>query len=276
MDVTEVDKANRPSKTWDFTINNYTEADIAFIQNLDVSRIVASKEVGESGTPHIQGKVTFKRAYRFTALKKLHPGAHWERSLVTNDFNYCKKIDSEIIRNENNAKQGKRTDLEKVVEEIKKKEFDHFCPEYIKYHGGIDKLENEIFENNIRSDPPTVIWLYGETGVGKTKFVFENHEPKDIYSKDMSNGKWWDGYKQQKVVLFDDMRKDTFKFHELLRILDRYPLRVEKKGSSIQFNSPNIYITSCFSPDELYETREDLNQLKRRISKVIHLKKDKN
>jgi len=53
----------------------------------------------------------------------------------------------------------------------------------------------------------------------------------------MSNGQWWDGYEQQECVVFDDMRKDTFKFHELLRLFDRYPLRIQVKGGYREFNS---------------------------------------
>lgn len=72
--------------------------------------------------------------------------------------------------------------------------------------------------------------------------------------------------------MFDDMRKDTFKLHELLRILDRYPLQVEYKGGSIPFNSPKIIITSCYHPAKMYETNENIQQLLRRIDNIIEFK----
>jgi Cdc6-like AAA superfamily ATPase len=37
---------------------------------------------------------------------------------------------------------------------------------------------------------PTVCWIFGRTGTGKTKWVNENF--RDLYWKDKT--KWWDGY----------------------------------------------------------------------------------
>ena len=44
------------------------------------------------------------------------------------------------------------------------------------------------------------------------------------------SAKWWDGYEGEKEVLIDEFWKDFYKYHELLRLLDRYPCKVEKKG----------------------------------------------
>ena len=43
------------------------------------------------------------------------------------------------------------------------------------------------------------------------------------------------------------------KFDYLLRLLDRYPMRVEGKGTSRQMLSKKIIITSIFSPEETYD-----------------------
>ena len=112
---------NTPAKTWDLTINNYTTE---MIENLktwedDVTRMVIAKEVGPKGTPHLQMKVTFKVAKRFTQLKKLVGTAHIEESMVDLDFLYCKKLDSDIVMNINNKKRGKRSDLDDAVEDLK-------------------------------------------------------------------------------------------------------------------------------------------------------------
>jgi len=86
------------------------------------------------------------------------------------------------------------------------------------------------------------------------------------------NLQWWDGYDNQDAVLFDDFRGDFCTFHYLLRVLDRYPMRVEVKGSSREFNSKRIYITSCYPPTEIYnKSDEDVKQLIRRIDEIIFL-----
>ena len=74
-----------PARKWVFTLNNYTEADIERIKGVLKADAcyyaVVGKEVGESGTPHLQGFVHFKARIRLTApCKKLHDKAHWVKS----------------------------------------------------------------------------------------------------------------------------------------------------------------------------------------------------
>lgn len=102
-------------------MNNYTDDDIRMFEawTNECPRMVISKEVGESGTPHLQGRITFARAYRLAALKKLHATAHWEPTKASSDSLYCMKQGSEIIIQVSNGHQGKRTDLHNVVDAIK-------------------------------------------------------------------------------------------------------------------------------------------------------------
>ena len=64
------------------------------------------------------------------------------------------------------------------------------------------------------------------------------------------------------------MRKDFMKFHLLLRLLDRYSYRIQTKGSTRQFVAKTIIITAPYHPDEMYNNREDINQLIRRIDDI--------
>ena len=111
-----------------------------------------------------------------------------------------------------------------------------------------------------------VIWIWGASQTGKTKYVYDNC-PNPFRPL---NFKWWEGYDGHKTVLIDDFRKDYCKYHELLTLLDIYPIRVETKGGSRQVQFDTIYITSPYSPEETYDTREDIFQLTRRITQVIH------
>lgn len=110
------------SKSFCFTINNYTEADVEAVKNVLCQRIVAGKEVGENGTPHIQGAVTFKRSYRRAAVGKLLGGrAHVEEMRGKwEDQEYCQK-DGDVIRCEQKSSQGERVDLSKAVGLIQSK-----------------------------------------------------------------------------------------------------------------------------------------------------------
>lgn len=126
-----------------------------------------------------------------------------------------------------------------------------------------------------RDFKPAVYWFHGETGSGKTRRAFEMFEEKRESPTDEAwisgrNLKWWEGYDAHKFVIIDDFRKDFCTFHELLRILDRYPYRVETKGASRQLLARFIVFTCPWSPEVLFASRseEDIGQLMRRIDSV--------
>lgn len=259
---------NPAAKSWCYTLNNYTENDVNMFKSFECNYQVIGYEVGENGVPHLQGYIVWKRNYRLTQLKKISPAAHWEIALSPDAGNYCMKGGKfDLI---DNRKQGKRTDLSDAIatlrtDGIKKVKQDH--PEvYVKFHAGLHKL----VDKEPRNFKPMVYWIYGKTGVGKTKFVVENECDLWISGKNL---RWWQGYDHQEAVLFDDFRADFCTFHELLRILDRYPYQVEVKGGSIELTAQRMYITSCYHPSEVYQTREDVGQLLRRIDAIREMKK---
>ena len=83
------------SRGWCFTINNYTEEDENFAYSLawGAKYCVVGKEVGESGTPHLQGFVYFENPRSFGGIKELHETAHWEpmKGTALQAAEYCKK-----------------------------------------------------------------------------------------------------------------------------------------------------------------------------------------
>jgi len=119
-----------------------------------------------------------------------------------------------------------------------------------------------------RDFKPEVIWVHGSTGSGKTRTAMSKYPNAWLSGKNL---KWWDGYDAHSEVIIDDFRKDFCTFHELLRILDRYPYRVEVKGGSRQLLAKVIVITCPWAPKELFATRceEDVGQLLRRIDEII-------
>ena len=81
------------SKRWCFTVNNHTSEDEELFQNLDCQCIVCGREVGDNGTPHMQGFVTFKSMKRFSGMKKIHGTAHFEvaNGASLQAASHCKK-----------------------------------------------------------------------------------------------------------------------------------------------------------------------------------------
>lgn len=263
------------SRTWVFTINNYTEDDEAKANSLKdkASYMVIGKEKGsKTQTKHLQGYVRLKDAKTMKALKKKFlPRAHLEIAKGNDEQNrtYCIK-EGDYEEHGEMKKQGRRTDLDDIKDaikggETKMRNLIHICKNYQSVRMAETLLK---YEEPKRNWKPIVKWIFGPTGTGKSHMA--HTELEDPYVC-MESNKWWDGYDGHDNVIIDDMRKDFCKFHVLLRLLDRYPHRVECKGGSRQFVARKIYITTCHHPKEMYDTREDIEQLLRRIDEIIYL-----
>ena len=82
------------SRNWCFTLNNYTAEDEARLASLSCKYIVYGREVGESGTPHLQGYVEFNKGRKFEKVKSLlGDSVHLEmrRGTSKEASDYCKK-----------------------------------------------------------------------------------------------------------------------------------------------------------------------------------------
>ena len=73
------------SATWVFTINNYTDCDVARLESLDKEKFftVFGEEVGEKGTPHLQGYIRADLRIRRAQVEKVLGGHAW--CAVTHD-----------------------------------------------------------------------------------------------------------------------------------------------------------------------------------------------
>ena len=82
-----------PAKRWCFTLNNYSEMEyssIVYIFDTKSNFYIIGDEVGESGTPHLQGYVEFSTKCRPASINKR---IHWEKAKANRDANvaYCSK-----------------------------------------------------------------------------------------------------------------------------------------------------------------------------------------
>lgn len=262
-------------RTWMGTVNNYTDDDVTRMTNIstgNIMRMRVCKEVGESGTPHLQWMVTFVRGYTFAAVKKLMPdGAHIEPGKCMDIDVYCSKGD--MIIDVNNSKQGTRLDLAKVYEAAKSKkrlrDFMEDAPTW--QHIQVFQKASMVFaEPRVLPDGLDVVWYWGPTGTGKSKKAFE--EP-NAYVKN-STGKFWDGYDGQPTIIIDEVTEDSPYFDRAtwLRITDRHPLLLEVKGATVHAQYNKVVITSNYHPREFWERMEwDLYAaFARRITEITY------
>lgn len=113
------------SRCYAFTLNNYDEAELVSLRlclsSEKVRYAVFGHEVGETGTPHLQGYVAFKKPIRFQACKNLvGDRAHIEVAKASEHRNrqYCSK-DGQVETFGKASESGKRNDLEAFKDSVK-------------------------------------------------------------------------------------------------------------------------------------------------------------
>jgi len=257
-------------RNWCFTWNNYSEKDIEFLKSYNYEYLIFGKEVGESGTPHLQGYIEFKSSKELKTLHNNFPKVHWEARKGTQEqaVKYCQK-EGNFVEIGEPKKQGKRNDLIAVANAIVDKSFvsTDFPEEYIKYSKGIEAFKASLLTDRI--DPPKVFWRWGLAGTGKTRGAFDKHK-HSVYIKDGTQ--WWDGYTQQEAIIIDDF-DGKWPYRDLLRLLDVYPYQGQYKGGYVKINSPYIYITCEFPPEHFWQGNT-LTQITRRLTSIDNILKN--
>lgn len=246
-----------------------------------------------TGNLHCQGYIYFKSNRRLGSVKQwlgdfrtiggnnfqLQPHIERARGTAQQNRDYCSKNDTAVAGTFREIgdmpRQGNRSDLGELANAIAEgtdlSDIAALYPtEYIKYSRGIQALKTAL-STKPRSSAvaPTVYWWFGSTGTGKSRRAFESYP--DAYIK-MPTNKWWDGYVNQTVVILDDYRPTMCPFHELLRLLDRYPMKVEFKGGSTELQATTFVITTCERPELLWQGKTDemIDQLLRRLTEITH------
>lgn len=103
-----------------FTLNNYTEKEYKdFLSSDKYNYLIIGKEVGDSGTPHLQGYIQLKIKTHLNGVKKINNKAHLERARGSPDDNieYCRK-EGNFTEEGRVSFQGKRKlDLDKAIQQ---------------------------------------------------------------------------------------------------------------------------------------------------------------
>ena len=283
-----------------FTLNNYTEVDIDQLLCINYKYLVFAKEVAPTtGTPHLQGYCELDKRTRFaTLIENLPRGIHVEVRKGTQQqaIDYIKNPKDKPIPNpsdiyEVGEPRTQGTDVSMSAIETARELLRAHSPIDPDIHSiGVIKAYERLakywpISRNNSDDELSRIWIYGPGGSGKTRTAYLYTRSYRAYKCDLFTKGWFDGYDNHEAVILDDFNpdsedKETFKL--LLSILDRYPLRVNVKGSSVNWNPRMIIITSQRPPWEYYGNPmtfrerpevwakdEELRQLMRRIDLVV-------
>lgn len=248
-------------KCWCFTLNNYSEDEFSAFRDVcerECSYAVIGKEVGENGTPHLQGYFRCKSKYRLSQIKdKFSRRAHFAvaRGDAKSNREYCSKSGDVWSIGECSGGRPSKSRDELAVEYRRAFEGGSL-PDFEAANPGAALFSGHTLRRNILAaaepiERPSirVRWVWGPPGTGKSRFA---HSEFPLGFVKEPRTKWWTGYKLEKEVIIDDFGKNGIDINHLLRWFDRYRCLVETKGDMVALYADNFIVTSNFPPSEIY------------------------
>lgn len=254
---------------YSFTINNYTDEHIKMLKEHTCRAIGYGKEVGASGTPHLQGWVCYKNQRQERAVRKKLKGAHVEGARCIHKLiEYCKKEGDYTERGDIPMTHKEKGDSERARWEetrtlAKAGKLDDIDPDiYVRLYGTLKRIAAD------HTSPPESVdhldnhWYWGPSGTGKSRKA--RTENPGAYIK--LNNKWWDGYKGEDTVIMEDLDVyDKALGGDIKRWADHYPFPAEVKGSVKVIRPKKLIITSNYPPEEIWEDERTIGPIRRRF-----------
>lgn len=258
-------------KNWCFTLNNYTPQQEEVLAAVDCRFIHYAKEVGASGTPHLQGVIVWNSSKRLSGCRVVLPGAHWAlcKGTIKQNIDYCSKGPITSRGDPPKSKQERgAADKEKwadVIRSAKEGTAETEYPgEFIRYNTTIKRLYAPVLQD---LDTYTGLWYVGPPGTGKSRTARSDFP--GAYDKLLN--KWWCGYDHQESVIIDDLSLDNkFMGTFLKRYVDHYPFRAEYKGGTFLIRPKNIVVTSNYTIQEIWGDDPAMVEALKRRFKVHH------
>lgn len=239
-------------KRWCFTINNWNVDNVGNVERVGVvHQIICAKEVGESGTPHLQGYVEFKTEKRMETIKKLFDCNHMHlekaRGKKEDNIRYCSKEGSDVfIRTFPLSPEELKAQRLKDIEEEQ-------------YSDVIWRpWQQEVLDLvDDKPDPRKIIWLWEPTGnVGKSylqkylalkkKVIIENGKSADVLNQVLVALETHD----PTMVIMDVPRsqQDYFNYGVIEKLKDGCVYSGKYEGGQILLKNLHVVVTANTMP----------------------------
>lgn len=257
-----------------FVFTRFQEDPIKFDEKTMRFLAYGQEKCPKTSKLHYQGFVYFINERSNKALCK-HYRMYMRLMMGTlaDNEKYCSK-DGKYTQFGEWPKQGQRKDLQQIHEEIKSgkrvREIRQETPmAYHQYGRTMDKLEDDYLRTIKRTKRTQGYWYWGETGSGKTELAEkEANKLGSVYWYDEDNG-WWESYEGETSIIIDEFRKGDISFAKILKLTDKYPYRIKRRGRDpYPFTSEHVFITCPYHPKAAFETDEfnSIKQLERRFT----------
>lgn len=226
-------------KRYCFTLNNYSNDEkvnlaLEFRQSAD--GFIIGEEIGENGTPHLQGYVEFKIKKHLRTIKKINDRIHWEgaRGDRMSNIKYCSKekiyISTYAVR-----RPVKFPDMERRWQKFL-----------------LEKIRQE-------PDGRKIIWCFDrEGGQGKStfsKFLYMNHQALMLPTKQNDAfyvvAKAFNDNHPLNLIVFDIPRssKEFICYGVMEKVKDGFISSGKYESCSVAYAPPHVLVFSNEPPD---------------------------
>lgn len=294
-------KKDSQSNKYQLTINNPKEFGFTHKHIFEVLKdnfktleyVCMADEQGSTFHTHIF--VYFTSRVRFSMVKKNFPEAHIEsvKGTVSENVKYIRKTGKWENDEKSETKiegsfeewgqrppdsKGKRNDMTALYDMVNagmtNAEIIVENQDYILMIDKIDKLRTVILTEKYKKtfrDELEVIYIYGETGTGKTRGVLAENGTEQVYRvTDYLHP--FDNYDCQPVLVFDEFRS-SLPLKDMLNYCDIYPLELPARYNNKYACYDKVYIISNWKLEKQYSElqkndMESWNAFLRRIRQV--------
>lgn len=276
--------SNPKSRKWALVINNPLEAGLDHTAIADILRLFCPEyfcmadEIATTGTFHTHVFLYVPATVRFSTLKNRFPIAHIEKAYGSAKENrdYVMKsgkwADTEKAETSVEGsflewgklpaeKEEKAPQMYRLLESLRDgkttTQIIDETPGFAFRVRDIDTLRQTLLAERYASENRMLeVWyLYGATGTGKTRGIYERHDPRHIYRvTNYREGKGisFDGYAGQDVLVFEEFHSQI-PIEDMLNFLDVYPLSLPARYADKTACYTKVYITSNLSLGKQYK-----------------------
>ena len=239
------------------------------LQSMKVSYYCMADEIATTGTIHTHVFLFRKTAIRLKTIQRKFPGVHYDfcygtcaenRDYVAKTGKYAgtSKAETSVVGtfeefgemlSEKQELAPQSADVIEAIDEGRStEEIIRSNPKHLFRTNEINTLRETLLngkylntERDIR-----VMYIFGPTGAGKTRYIFDRHAMKDICrvtNYGNAGGIRFDNYHGQPVLVFEEFHSQI-SVADMLNYLDRYPLILPARYNDRTACYTQVYITS--------------------------------
>lgn len=266
-------------KWWLCTWNNPPEDWRGALDSFKADFAIGQLEKGANGTIHIQFTLYFRHSItgaRFSGMPFWHAGK--PAAAGADISSYTSKSDTRIdgpyqVGTKPSTPGSANEELCAAFELAKEGRIEEIEGHIkLRYWSTLQKIESHYMEAPFRPACKGY-WYFGPSNHGKTRYVEDHPNFKGAYPKNTDS--YWDGYRDQKIVVFNDVHPTDRYFRSNVKsIVDHGRIIIPIKGASRALKATTFVVTSNYSLEEFAKRAgmvSDLPALEKRFLEIYKL-----